>query len=188
MPLPAGADREEVHLRRIECRGYRRADGLWDIDARMTDTNRYDQIMGAADASTVIHDMWLRLTVDEDLVVHDVVAVPDTTPYSMCPDAAAPMSVLKGLKIGAGWNAEVRRRLPRAAGCTHLIELLGPAATTAYQTLAPFRRGRPDALDRSGRPTKIDSCFAYASGSDVVRERWPAFYTGPRAKSPGGGR
>ena len=32
MPLPLSVSREEVHCRRIEMRGYRRADGMYDIE------------------------------------------------------------------------------------------------------------------------------------------------------------
>ena len=38
MPLPPSVAREELHLRRIELRGYRRVDGLYDVEARMVDT------------------------------------------------------------------------------------------------------------------------------------------------------
>ena len=38
MPLPPSVPREELHLRRIELRGYRRQDGRYDIEARMVDT------------------------------------------------------------------------------------------------------------------------------------------------------
>jgi hypothetical protein len=123
--------------------------------------------------------MWVRVTIDDDFVVHDAVAVTDHSPFSMCPEAAGPMTALKGLRIGAGWNAEVRRRLGGAKGCTHLVELLGPLATTAYQSLVHVRLSKPDVVDETGRPVKIDSCYAYASQRDLVRDRWPEFYTGP---------
>ena len=42
MPLPPSADREEVHLRAIEMRGYRRADGDYEIEGRVTDTKTRD--------------------------------------------------------------------------------------------------------------------------------------------------
>ena len=36
-PAPAAA----IHHRRIDCRGYRRADGLWDIEGHLTDAKSY---------------------------------------------------------------------------------------------------------------------------------------------------
>jgi hypothetical protein len=181
MPLPSPTDRKKIHVRRVECTGYHRADNLWDIEGHLVDSKTYDfatQWRGEVKAGTPVHEMWVRLTVDEDLLVHDVAASSDVTPYRMCPEAADKLQVLKGLKIGRGWTAEVKKRLGGAAGCTHIVELLGPVATTAYQTLVAVRRLRPDVLNAAGRPAKIDSCYAYASGSELVRELWPNHFTG----------
>ncbi len=41
MPLSDPAPRKPLHKRANECRGYRRDDGLWDIEAHMTDTKSY---------------------------------------------------------------------------------------------------------------------------------------------------
>ena len=41
MPLPDPVPREPLHTRRVECRGYRRADGLWDIEGHLVDTKAY---------------------------------------------------------------------------------------------------------------------------------------------------
>ena len=41
MPLSSPVAREPIHTRRIECRGYRRADGLWDIEGHLVDTKAY---------------------------------------------------------------------------------------------------------------------------------------------------
>lgn len=41
MPLSEPADRELLHLRDIELRGYRRTDGDYDIEAYLMDTKSY---------------------------------------------------------------------------------------------------------------------------------------------------
>ena len=41
MPLSAAADREHIHTRNVECRGYRRTDGLWDVEGHLTDVKAY---------------------------------------------------------------------------------------------------------------------------------------------------
>jgi hypothetical protein len=87
--------------------------------------------------------------------------------------------VLKGLRIGPGGTAEVKRRLGGAKSCTHVLELLGPVATTAYQTLVIVRREQPDKLRPDGRPAKIDSCVAYGRSSELIKRRWPAYYENP---------
>ena len=42
MPLPPPAPRDLKHTRTIVCQGYEREDGLWDIEARLTDTKPRD--------------------------------------------------------------------------------------------------------------------------------------------------
>lgn len=42
MPLSPPEPREHIHSRDIILRGYRREDGLWDIEAHLTDTKTYD--------------------------------------------------------------------------------------------------------------------------------------------------
>ena len=181
MPLPLTVEREELHLRRIEMRGYRRSDGLYDIEARLTDTKTHafqrDEV--SIVAGVPLHDMWLRLVVDQDLLVHDALAVTDASPHRVCPEATAALVRVKGLRIAAGWSRAIKERFAGAQGCTHLTELLGPLATTAFQTLTPVRMSQPEPLDRDGRPRKIDSCYAYGSQREVVLRRWPAFYDGP---------
>jgi hypothetical protein len=181
LPLPPPLPRDELHLRRIEMRGYRRHDGLYDIEARITDTKSSTFALSekTVPAGAPIHDMWLRLVVDEKLTVHDVVAVIDASPFPHCPEAVRALAALKGLRIGPGWSRAVKERLGRAENCTHLAELLMPLATTAYQALAPLRHSQPERLDANGRPLKIDSCYAYASKNEIVMRRWPQYYDGP---------
>ena len=181
MPLPGSQSRIELHHRRIDMHGYRRDDGLYEIEGRVLDTKTSDvdiTSVRAWRAGDTIHDMWVRLVVDEDLVVHDVLAVSDTTPYAVCKEATSAMQAIVGERIAAGWTMMVKSRLGGARGCTHLMELLIPLATAAYQTLAEVRLSRPDTLDSLGRPLKIDSCYAFAASREVVRRRWPALYTG----------
>jgi hypothetical protein len=41
MPLPPAALRAPMHAREVVRCGYRRTDGLWDIEARLTDRKGY---------------------------------------------------------------------------------------------------------------------------------------------------
>jgi hypothetical protein len=173
--------RKELHRRAIELRGYAREDGLYDVEAHLVDTKTYDWHRdegGTLPAGAPVHEMWIRLTVDQDLLVHDVIACTDAAPHATCPEAASALSRLKGLRIAGGWNRKVKELLGGAQGCTHLAELLGPVATTAFQTLAPVRLARPE-VRNGGAPVKINSCYAYASTGELVRRRWPEFYTRP---------
>ncbi|HRE16891.1 MAG TPA: hypothetical protein PLW86_07450, partial [Rhodocyclaceae bacterium] len=55
-------------------------------------------------------------------------------------------------------------------GCTHIVELMGPIATTAFQTIYPIlSRER----EEQGRPPVIDTCHALAADGPVVAMIWP---------------
>jgi hypothetical protein len=192
MPLPAAAPREHIHTRSIDCRGFRRADGLWDIEGHLTDTKTYafsNHFRGELVPGTPVHDMWLRLTVDDRLVIHEIAAATEAAPYAVCPNVIPNFQRLKGLRIYPGFQKQVRDLLGGTEGCTHLVDLLGPVATTAYQTVFPYRARQHQEQAESARnaaakprrkPRLIDTCHAFASDGEVVKRYWPDFYTGKR--------
>lgn len=175
--------REELHFRRIDMRGYRRSDGLYEVEGRVTDRKPHDFTspngFKRVPAGEAIHDMAVTLVFDEQMTVLAVRAGTDSAPYDSCFEAPATLQTLVGLRLASGWSSEVRKRLSGAACCSHLKEILVPMATVAYQTLTMLRAARPDILNPSGVPVKIDSCYAYARHRDVVRRKWPAYYQGP---------
>ena len=181
MPLPQPKTREKLHHRSITCEGFRREDGLWDIEARLTDTKSYayqNRDRGEVAAGEPVHLMLLRLTLDLDMNIIKVHAAMDYTPFKMCPGARAAMKKLEGLKIGSGWLRQARERVGRRESCTHLFELLGPLSTTAYQTMHIALEERANKRPQRERPKIIDQCYSLASDSPIVKAEWPAFYTG----------
>jgi len=181
MPLSTPTDRELLHQRIVNCRGYRRADGLWDIEGRVTDTKSYgfdNDHRGYMAPGDLIHDMWIRLTVDEVLMIHGAEAASDATPFEICPAIAPAFAQLVGLQIKPGWMAEARRRIGGVHGCTHIFELLGPVATTAFQTVFPTREKTAAAQTERRKPDHLDTCHALTSDGPVVKRHWPEFYTG----------
>jgi len=83
------------------------------------------------------------------------------------------------LRIASGWTQKTRELLGGVKGCTHLVELLGPVATTAFQSVYAERAKRDSARPKNSKPGLVDTCHAYAADGPIVRERWPEFYTGP---------
>ena len=118
--------------------------------------------------------MWLRLTLDDPLQVREVAAVTDAGPYAICPAITPAFGQLKGLTVGRGWRREVLARLGGVRGCTHLVELLWPMATAAYQTIYPVLARERAAAAESRPPAHLDSCHALARDGEVVREAPPA--------------
>jgi hypothetical protein len=169
--------REELHHRRIDMRFFKRSDGLYEVEGRLIDkkTQPFRRMLHTEDTppGQPLHDICVRLVVDEDLVVHDATASIDASPFDICGGAVNTLAPLQGLRIGAGWNKRVRELLGGVRSCTHIKELLGPMATTAYQGIAPQRLTRLIDSDTEAQAAKVDSCYAYAAHREVVATLWP---------------
>lgn len=179
-----GLTREELHFRRIDMRGWKRSDGMFEVEGRVTDRKPHAFKVPNGPkvilANEPIHDMGVKLVFDQSMLVHDVIAFTNAAPYIDCYDAGISLQALKGMRIASGWSAEVIRRLGGSHSCTHLMQLLIPMGTTAFQTLTMLRMEQPDVLDAEGKPVKIDSCYAYAADRNVVMHKWPLFYNGSK--------
>ena len=194
MPLSAPAPRKHLHTRAITVKGYTRDDGLWDIEGHMTDNKSYtftNNWRGTVPPEVPLHEMWVRLTLDDDYIVIDAEAVSDHTPLEICRSITPEYKKLKGLRVGPGWNRKVKELLGGTRGCTHLTELLGPMATVAFQTISVEKNRRraknpqearlisdPEYMTR--KPAFIDGCHAWASDGPAVKKEFPQFYTGPK--------
>jgi Protein of unknown function (DUF2889) len=176
----ASITREELHHRRIDMRGYCRSDGLYEVEASVVDRKRhaFEPLMGGKQVAIgePLHDMGVAIVFDADMKVHDVRTFTRSAPYDICLEGGRALQSLIGLRMTGGWNKAVRDRLGGAKSCTHLMELLGPLATTAFQTTSALRRNQPTPVDAAGRPLKIDSCYAYGAERDLVRMHWPQFH------------
>ena len=67
--------RKKIHNRTVHCEGFLREDGLWDIEGHLRDTKTYSfksDHRGDVKAGTAIHDMTIRLTLDDNLNIIDV--------------------------------------------------------------------------------------------------------------------
>jgi hypothetical protein len=170
-------ERNEIHHRQIDIRFFQRSDGLFEVEGRLLDRKAqpFRRVLHDRDtpAGTPLHDIVVRLIIDESLRVHEASATLAASPFDLCRGAASTLAPLKGLQIGAGWNKRVRELLGGAASCTHIVELLGPMATTVYQGLAPQRLARMTQPGSAEYKSKIDSCYAYGRNREVVARLWP---------------
>ena len=198
MPLSPPKPREHLHTRNVECRGYERADGLWDIEGHIVDTKTYafdNSWRGHVTPGTPVHEMWIRLTIDDRMVIQDVEAATDAGPFRVCPDITPNFKRLQGERIGPGFTKRVRELVGGRNGCTHIVEMLGQVATTGFQTLVR-KRVRDDRANKEARakavdaqpsdppppprkkPMIIDTCHALSSEGEIVKKEWPEFCTG----------
>ena len=182
MPLSKPDPRQHMHTRSITCQGFRRNDGLWDIEGRITDTKSYsfpNHDRGGIAAGEALHDMVVRLTIDSERNVIAAEAATDSSPFSICPGAANAVQKLEGLRIAPGWRRAVIAAMGDVKGCTHITDLvIGPMATTAFQTVIPD--GTADAKVKDRRPADqlVDSCHAFAADGPVVKREFPTHFTG----------
>ena len=163
--------RRLLHRRVIEVNGYARPDGWYDVEGVLRDVKGHDVAMveGCLPAGTPIHVMFLRLTVDDALLIREAEARMTSRPYpGTCEKIVPEYSSLKGVTIAPGFTRIVRNRLGGIHGCTHLTELVGIVATVAFQTrygtLSP---------EMKERPPHLDGCHALASTGEVVARFYP---------------
>lgn len=171
-PPPANAARRPVHLRRIECAGFARDDGLFDIEGTLIDTKPtpLDLPEHHVPAHAPIHHMRLRLTVDSGFLIREVEAQTVQAPYGVCGRIAPAYSQLVGQRIEAGFTQKVKRMFRGVEGCSHLTELLPVMATTAFQII--WAEGgnfdHTGAGEGSARGSPLGGCHALRLDGEVV--------------------
>jgi hypothetical protein len=174
-------ERELLHTRSIELQGFLRGDGLYELEARLSDRRTYDSSRfpdSTLPADEPLHDMTVRMSFDEDLLIHQFQATMAATPFAGCREAEAGFDKLAGMKIEPGFLREALRRVAGVKGCTHVRELLQQIATTAFQTVVGVRlqQGTQGTAAGDTKPKLIDSCAGYRADGEWVRIRWPDFY------------
>ena len=184
MTLPPPAPRHPLYKRSITCEGFKREDGLWDIEARVIDTKPFrvhEVFRGVREPGDHLHDIAVRVTIDKDMVVRAIETAMLDVPYVPCSAALPAFRELIGKKIGAGWRRAVQDCAGGVKGCTHLRELLFPVATVAFQSLGEWPEvGKLAApADPSAEPPYfIDGCKAWAADGEVVAKLYPQFHRG----------
>lgn len=180
MALPTAApSRQLKHRRSIDVQIYSRGNGLWEVDAELSDTKTRDAALagGVRPAGQPIHDMLLRLVVDEQFNVLESGAQTRAMPYpGVCDDHGDAYGRLVGLNLLKGFRQEVRQRLGGVLGCTHMTELSQVLPTAVVQAFAG------EVIDTRGdhpqgqRPFQIDRCHALRSDGPAVQNFYPRWY------------
>ena len=177
------APRTRVHTRNVEYHGYHREDGLWDIEAELTDTKTYTQ--EAPDkrvrhAGEPVHNMVIRLTVDDDMKITGIAVGMPATPFLECQQAKPPMQRFIGCTLGRGWRKTIEEKLGGIQGCAHLRELLFNMATVGFQTIPQYSRRLRELAGQPEPPLKrpppfVGQCIAWDFKGPVLKRVWPQF-------------
>jgi len=181
MPLlVTEVERELTHTRRVRYEGYKRADGLWDIEAHLTDIKNHDYQLktGVRRAGQPVHSMWLRITIDRRLNITDACAASEVVPYpGGCETIAAAYKRLIGLNLAKTFRKGVKQLFGDVKGCTHLTEMLGGLPTAAIQS---FAGEMPEERTDGRKPFQLNQCHALETSSDTVKKWYPRWYENPR--------
>jgi hypothetical protein len=178
MPLSSAAvDRSRLHVRAVTYEGYRRGDGLFDIEGHLTDVKDHDYTLltGVRRAGEPVHDMWIRLTIGGDYLIRAIEVRTDEMPYPGACDLITPAyDKLVGASLLHGFRRTLQEAMGGVRGCSHLTELLSHAPTAAIQMFAGLRRE----IEGDERPFQLDRCHALETTTETVRRYYPRWYRG----------
>lgn len=189
MPLSPPISRRALkHTRAIQIEAFARDDGLWDIDAHITDIKTRDAKLasGLRPAGAPMHDLWLRLTIDTQFNVVNAEAVSDAVPYpTYCDTIGSAYQKLVGLNLAKGFRNGVKERLSGIQGCTHLTELAQVLPTAAIQAFAGEVIDTRDGagVDQQQKPFQLDRCHALRTDGAAVAQYYPRWAVGSPAGS-----
>jgi hypothetical protein len=175
--------RELKHTRELRVEVYKRADNLWDVEARLTDRKASDFRLatGPRSASEPVHDMTVCVTINEQFDVLEASAQAHSVPYpGYCEVITPDYGQLVGLNLLKNFNREVRIRLGKTNGCTHMTELTAIMPTAAVQAFAGEVRRPPTPEKNVGKaetpPFFIDGCHALARDGRAVKDFYPQWF------------
>lgn len=184
---PAAPSRQLKHRRSIDVQVYARGNHLWELDAQLVDTKTRDVTLGGESrtAGTPIHEMRLRLVVDEAFNILEAGSETRWMPYpGQCDEHGDAYGRLVGLNLMRGFRQAVRERLGGVLACTHLSELCQVLPTALVQAFAgEVLNTREDSAGHEP-PFQIDRCHALRSDGPVVQHFYPRWYRPGRADLP----
>jgi hypothetical protein len=187
MPLSPPVPRALRHTRAIHVDAFAREDGLWDLDARITDIKTRDIRLasGLREGGTPVHDLKLRITIDREFTIVDAEAASDNVPYPGYCDTIGPAyKSLIGLSLMNHFRLRLKDRLSGVLGCTHLTELALVLPTAAVQAYANdvIKTRDGDGEDASTeRPFQLDRCHALRVDGPAVARFYPRWHVKPVA-------
>jgi hypothetical protein len=177
MPLPTPSTRTRLHTRRVSYEGFRRDDGLFDLEGHLTDVKDHDYALltGLRPAGVPVHDMWARVTIGTDFVIRSIEVSTDSMPYDACDRIEPAYGKLAGASLLHGFRKTLYDTMGGVRGCSHVTELLAHAPPAAIQMFAGLRR---EIEPGEGKPFQLDRCHALETTTDTVRRYYPQWYRG----------
>lgn len=178
-----------MHTRNISVAAYLRADQCWDLEAHITDIKTHDAHLafGVRAAGVPIHDLWLRITIDQQFLILSAHAAADNIPFpGYCANIHPQyQEKLQGKSLRHGFRQTLQESLGGVLGCTHLTELAQVLPTAALQAMAGVVKNDADDEQQAGVPNEkgrskeskqpfhIDNCHAMRADGEAVAKFYP---------------
>ena len=185
----AAASRQLKHRRQIDVQVFSRGDGLWEVDATLTDSKTRAAKMadGLRPPGTPIHDMLLRLVVNERFDILEAGSQTRWMPYpGRCDRHGDAYGRLVGLNLLQDFRKQLRSRVGGVLGCTHITELAQVLPTAVVQAFAGEVLDTRGDAEGARQPFQIDRCHALRRDGEVVLEHYPRWHQPPGAEATTG--
>ncbi|WP_062191139.1 DUF2889 domain-containing protein [Caldimonas taiwanensis] len=187
---PAPPERQLKHRRSIDVAVYACGPGRWEVEARLIDvkTRDYPLASGLRRAGEPVHDMRLRLVIDEQMNILAANACTDAMPYPGHCDAYGEVyGRLVGLNLMQRFRQQVKERLGGMQGCTHLTEMAQVLPTAVVQAFAGEVLDTQESgqSDSDQQPFQIDRCHALRADGEAVRIYYPRWYRAEASAAAG---
>jgi hypothetical protein len=175
--------RRHVHTRSIRVDAFARDDGLWDLEAALTDVKHRDFPLatGVRKAGDPVHEMVLTVTIDTRLTIVAAHAESRRVPYpGHCDSIGGDYAKLVGLNLLQDFRRHLHARLGGIHGCSHITELAGVLPTAAVQAFADevfkTRDTAYEGHDDDRKPWQLDRCHALRTDGPAVARFYPRWY------------
>jgi len=179
--------RRPLHRRALDVQVFARDDGLFDVEASLTDTKTHDVPLAGVPrkAGDPIHEMRLHLTVDTTLTITAAGSETLWMPYpGACNEHGDAYRQLVGLNLMKGFRQAVGERLGGTRGCTHITELCQVLPTAIIQAMAGSVIDTREGDAAGNPPFQLDRCHALRRDSATVARFYPRWSTGAPAAEP----
>jgi hypothetical protein len=184
---PAAHQRQLKHRRHIDVQVFACGNGIWEVDAWLTDVKTHEVRMaqGPRAAGAPIHDMLLRLVINERLEILAAGSETRWMPYTgLCSEHGDIYSQLVGLNLMEDFRKRLRERVGGVLGCTHITELAQVLPTAVVQAFAGEVIDTRGDTEGAGQPFQIGRCHALSPAGEVVRQHYPRWYRAPTPAVP----
>lgn len=177
--VPSPVQRRPLHRRALDVQVFVREDGLFDVEAGLTDTKSHDVPLAGVPrkAGDPIHQMRLLLTVDHQLTITAASSETLWMPYpGACDKHGDAYARLVGLNLMKGFRQAVQERLAGTRGCTHLTELCLVLPTAVIQAFAGSVIDTREGDVGEQPPFQLDRCHALRRDGGTVATFYPRWH------------